>query len=51
MSFRLGSITIPAVAVAVGLVLTLAPTPAGATASPTDYCMGQCNDILAPGEN
>jgi acyl-homoserine lactone acylase PvdQ len=34
-----------------GLAAAILPGAAPAAAAPTDYCQGQCNDILPPGEN
>src|SRR5437588_12293344 len=39
-----------AVVFAAGVVVGL-PGSAGAVGPGTDYCQGQCNDILPPGEN
>src|SRR6266508_1508333 len=38
-----------AAVLAAGVVLALPPT--AAVAAPADFCQGQCNDILPPGEN
>src|SRR5947199_1753763 len=49
MSRRVTSGVIAAV-LAAGMVLAL-PGTAAAVGPGTDYCQGQCNDILPPGEN
>ena len=49
MSRRVTSVVVAAV-LAAGMVLAL-PGTASAVGPGTDYCQGQCNDILPPGEN
>ena len=54
MSRRLRILTLSALtALVAGLTQTLtgATSSADVTAAANDYCAGQCNDILPPGEN
>jgi acyl-homoserine lactone acylase PvdQ len=41
---------VAAAVLAAGILLAL-PAPAGAASTAPDFCQGQCNDILPPGEN
>ncbi|WP_020669034.1 penicillin acylase family protein [Amycolatopsis nigrescens] len=45
------TMALPALLLSAVVVPTASAAPAAATAAVDDYCVGQCNDILPPGQN